>query len=120
MRPPDPEQSPQTTTTTPFCLVVNTCPDQKTAIKVANALVHEKLAACVNILPGITSVYPWKGSIETSEEVLLLIKTRNDRYAALETRLRELHPYELPELITVSLSGGLNAYLGWITDSVTY
>lgn len=103
----------------PFCMVINTCPDKQTALQIANRLVQEKLAACVNILPGVTSVFSWKQHIETSEEVLLLIKTRTDRYSALETRLREIHPYELPEIIAVSLSDGLEAYLGWITETVT-
>ena len=102
----------------PFCVVINTCPDKETARNVATILVKEKWAACVNILPGITSVYPWKDKIETGEEVLLLIKSRNALYPQLEARLREIHPYELPEIINVSISGGLEAYLGWITDSV--
>ena len=104
----------------PFCVVFNTCPDKETAVRVANTVVQEKLAACVNIIPGITSIYPWEGNIETGEEVLLFIKTRSALYPELENRLRELHPYELPEIINVSISSGLEAYLGWITDSVKH
>ena len=101
-----------------FCVVFNTCPDKATAMRVANTLVEEKWAACVNIVPGMTSVYPWEGKITCAEEVLLLIKTQTALYDEMESRLREIHPYELPEIINVSISGGLDAYLGWIADSV--
>lgn len=95
-------------------IVLNTCPDHETAEKIANTLVDEGLAACINIVPGITSIYQWNGQREQGSEVLLLIKTRQDRYQALETRITALHPYELPEIISVSLEGGLPAYLQWI------
>jgi len=95
-----------------FC----TCPDTDTAERLAEALVEERLAACVNILPGLRSVYRWQAEVERADEVLLLIKTLPDRYPALQDRLRELHPYELPELLAVEAAAGLPAYLSWVAD----
>ncbi|MCK4951617.1 MAG: divalent-cation tolerance protein CutA [Gammaproteobacteria bacterium] len=98
-------------------LIFCTCPDQSTAEKLAHHLIDESLAACVNILPGITSVYQWEGKRETGTELLLLIKTREEMYAALEKRITELHPYELPEIISVSIKNGLPGYMDWITQN---
>ncbi|MDA1106982.1 MAG: divalent-cation tolerance protein CutA [Proteobacteria bacterium] len=95
-------------------MVLCTCPDQDTALNIANALVDNKLAACVNIVPGLHSVYRWKGARENAEEVLLIIKSRADDYAPLETTVRALHPYELPEIIAVPINTGLPAYLAWV------
>ena len=95
-----------------FC----TCPDTDTAERLAEALVEERLAACVNILPGLRSVYRWQAEVERADEVLLLIKTLPDRYPALQDRLRELHPYELPELLAVDAVEGLPAYLRWVAE----
>ena len=95
-----------------FC----TCPESGTAERIATALVEERLAACVNILPGLRSIYRWQDRVETADEVLLLIKTSADAYPALQDRLRELHPYELPELLAVESTSGLPAYLQWVTD----
>ena len=94
----------------------STCPDTATAERIAGTLVGERLAACVNVLPGLRSVYRWKGGVERTEEVLLLIKTQADRFQPLQDRLLELHPYELPELIVVETDSGLPAYLRWIAD----
>ena len=99
-------------------LIHCTCPDEATAAKIAQALVSECLAACVNILPGLTSIYRWQGKTERENEVLMLIKTRRDRYSDLESRLRFLHPYELPEIIAVPITTGLSEYLNWV-DSHT-
>ena len=82
----------------------------------ARFLVEEHLAACVNILPGLTSVYPWEGKIETGSEALLLIKTERMLYQKLEAELRERHPYELPELIVIDIERGLPDYLNWISQ----
>ena len=98
-------------------LIFCTCPDQGTAEKLANHLIDESLAACVNIVPGITSIYQWEGKRETGTELLLIIKTREEMYTKLEKRITELHPYELPEVISVSLNNGLPAYLDWITQN---
>ena len=95
-------------------LVLCTCPDQDTAQNIANHLVDNALAACVNILPGVLSVYRWQGNRESTQEHLLLIKTRNEVYDTLEKAICELHPYELPEVIAVPVENGLAAYLEWI------
>lgn len=97
-----------------YRLVITTCPDMTVAEAVAGALVGEGLAACVNILPGAQSIYEWKGRIERETECVLLIKSRSDRMAALEARLLQEHPYELPELIAVPIEDGLRPYLAWI------
>jgi periplasmic divalent cation tolerance protein len=90
------------------------CPDKDTAEKIARLLVSSNEAACVNILPGITSIYTWKGQIESAQEHLLLIKAHKDHYQAIETALRVYHPYELPEIIAVPIERGLPEYLHWI------
>jgi periplasmic divalent cation tolerance protein len=93
-----------------FC----TCPDKVTAEKIARILVEGKLAACVNILANVTSVYAWKGQVESSEEYLLIIKLPQAGYQALETAIRTYHPYELPEIIAVPVTNGLPEYINWI------
>jgi periplasmic divalent cation tolerance protein len=95
-------------------LVYCTCPDPDTALRIAKALVDQQLAACVNVVPGLISVYRWQGQMETAQEVLLLIKTRQAVYPELEAALLALHPYELPEIIAVPIEAGLPAYLSWI------
>ena len=94
-----------------------TCPDAASAARIADALVGERLAACVNVLPGLQSLYRWQGRVERASEVLLLIKTTRARLEALSARLVELHPYELPEVLAVDIAGGLPAYLAWIEDA---
>lgn len=84
----------------------------------ARTLVEERLAACVNILPIMTSVYRWKGAVDTDREQQLVMKTTEDRLERLEARVRELHPYELPEFVVLRPSGGSAAYLQWVHDSV--
>ncbi len=97
-----------------YLLVLTTCPGNITAKQIANELVMARLAACVQIIPGVQSFFRWVGRVDNSEELLLLIKTRTECYAELERRILSLHPYELPELITVPISGGLEGYLAWI------
>ena len=99
-------------------LVLCTCPDTETAGRLAAELVERRLAACVNILPEVTSVYRWQGKIETESEVLLLVKTRSDRYQEVEKTLLERHPYELPEVVAVSLEQGLSGYLAWLDSAL--
>ncbi|MBA2237898.1 MAG: divalent-cation tolerance protein CutA [Lysobacter sp.] len=93
-----------------------TCPDDASAAAIAAALVQERLAACVNRLPGVRSTYRWEGRLEEAEEVLLLIKTTKDRLDDLIGRVQALHPYELPELIAVEANGGLAPYLAWAVE----
>lgn len=97
-------------------LVFITCP-AGSADALGAALVEARLAACVNALQGLRSVYRWQGQVERSEETLLIAKTIPARYAALEAEVRRLHPYELPEIVAVNVAGGLPAYLQWVHDS---
>jgi periplasmic divalent cation tolerance protein len=101
--------------TTDVLLAFCTCPDEDTAARIAEALVIERLAACVNRLPTLTSVYLWQGKMESDIETLLLIKSTNARFDALCKRLRELHPYELPEIIATPVTKGLPEYLRWVS-----
>lgn len=94
------------------------CPDSACAQALAEALVGERLAACVNRLPGISSTYYWQGQVTTDREELLLIKTTVARFDALKGRLLQLHPYELPELVAVPATHGHRAYLEWVRQSV--
>ena len=95
-----------------------TVPDRDTATRIAEALVTEQLAACVNIIPAIQSVYRWEGAIEHDEELLLLIKTSAAIWPRLEARILALHPYELPEIISVRIQDGNDNYLNWITNNL--
>jgi periplasmic divalent cation tolerance protein len=98
-------------------LSLSTCPDAASAQRIADALVDARLAACVNVLPGVRSTYRWQGEVERADEVLLLIKTTRDAFPALQSRLPGLHPYELPELLAVE-AAGLPACLDWIAREV--
>lgn len=98
-------------------LVINTCPDAETAQRIAHALVEQGHAACVNIVPGLRSVYRWQDAIQEDAECLLLAKTRESRVAALTDAVRGLHPYELPEVIAVPVTAGLAPYLDWVRDN---
>ena len=95
-------------------LVLTNLPDLASAQDLALHLIEQRLAACVNVLPVCRSVYRWQGKIEHTEEVPVVIKTTNQRYAALESAIRERHPHELPEIIAVPLTAGLPVYLNWI------
>jgi len=97
-------------------VVYCTCPDEQTARYLAEAVVEAKLAACVNILPGVTSVFYWEGEAQSEQEHLLVIKTSDIAYSRLESRLVELHPYELPEVIAVGIERGLAGFLDWVRD----
>jgi periplasmic divalent cation tolerance protein len=93
-----------------FCTV----PDAATGERIARHLVEYRLAACVNVIPGITSVYRWQGQVETGSEALLKIKAKTANYKKIETAIRSQHPYELPEIIAVPVSVGLAEYLDWV------
>jgi len=101
-----------------YCLILSTCPNQESAESIAMKLVENKLAACVNIVPGLTSVYEWQGNIEKSQEYLLIVKTTSAAFQAVETAILDRHPYELPEIISIPLNNGLANYLSWIDDNV--
>jgi len=95
-------------------LVITNLPDRAAAEKLAEALIGQRVAACVNILAPCRSVYRWKAEVQHDEEHPVLIKTTLDRYAALEAAIREMHPYELPEIVAVPIERGLPAYLDWL------
>lgn len=101
---------------TNFQIVLTTCPDSTLAERIARALVTEKLAACVNILSPMRSIYSWKGETTSAQEYLLIIKGSVNRYSAIEARIRDLHTYELPEVIGVPIVAGLPAYLAWLEN----
>ncbi len=96
--------------------MLTTCPNRRAAQRIARALVEERLAACVNIIPVAQSLYRWRGKIESARELLLIIKSPRRAYAKLEKRLRALHPYELPEVIAVPITSGYRPYLAWIAN----
>lgn len=96
------------------CVVLMTAPDTEVAGRIARALVAERLAACVNVVSGVRSVYRWQGSIEEDPEVLLIAKTAAARCGALAARVKDLHPYELPEVVALPVSDGSARYLEWV------
>ncbi len=104
--------------TSDFQLVLCTCPPGKAAEHLAQSLVERRLAACVNVTSPVTSIYRWKNNIEKDEEALLIIKTSAGSWPALEQAILELHPYELPEIIALPLSGGNERYLNWVGENL--
>ena len=99
-------------------VVLVTAPSEAAAIEMGRKLVDERLAACVNVVPGLTSIYRWEGQREESPEALLLIKTRPEGYAALERRVLELHPYSVAEVLGLPVAEGAPAYVQWVRESV--
>ncbi|MBS1197583.1 MAG: divalent-cation tolerance protein CutA [Proteobacteria bacterium] len=95
-------------------LVITNCPNATCAETIAMAVVEERLAACVNIMPPCRSIYLWLGAIEAAEEIPLLIKTTSNRYTELEAVIKTHHPYTVPEIIAIPISQGLPAYLEWL------
>lgn len=100
-------------------IVFCTCPDAETGARLADELVSRRLAACVNRVRGVVSTYVWQGAVHEDDEVLLIIKTTALSYRKLESTLRDLHPYELPEILAVPVSKGLPDYLAWVYASTT-
>lgn len=97
-------------------LVLTTCPDEEVAVRIARALVEERLAACGNVVSGVTSVYRWQGAITEAGEWLLLLKAPAARVEALAARLEELHPYDVPEILVLEIERGAGAYLQWVLE----
>ena len=100
-------------------VALSTAGTAEDAERIARALVERRLAACVNIVPGVVSVYRWKGEVCRDEERLLIIKTRASRIEALREALVAIHPYELPELVTLPIEAGHEPYLAWLDDAVS-
>lgn len=99
-------------------IVLTTTGSQEEARKIARTLVERRLAACVNIVPQIESIYRWQGNVDNAEEWLLVIKTTADAFEGVRSAIRELHSYELPECICLGIEDGDSAYLDWIASSV--
>jgi len=98
-------------------VVFVTCGSEEEALKIANALVEAHLAACVNLIAPIRSIYRWEGKIWDEKEWLLIIKTQKQRFEALEKRVRSLHSYSVPEIISLPITEGSSAYLNWIKEN---
>ena len=96
------------------CVVLITAKNEEEAVALSNALVSEGLAACVNLVPYIRSIYRWKGTIEDTSEVLMMAKTTDERFEALKTRVVQLHSYEVPEVIRLEITAGHAPYLEWL------
>lgn len=102
----------------PVILVVTTFPNPEVAGQIGTQLIESQLAACVNTIPGVTSIYQWKGRIENESEVVGLIKTTEDRLAELEAWIQENHPYDEPEMIVLDIETGSSGYLDWVREQV--
>lgn len=100
-------------------LVLTNCPDEAAADRIALTLVEQGLAACVNRLAPVHSTYRWQGSVQRATEVPLLIKTTRERYGEVEQAIRNLHPYEVPEIVALPIAAGYSAYLRWIVEQTT-
>src|ERR1700749_204349 len=101
-----------------FQIVLSTCGDRETAERIAHRLVEQRLAACVNILPGVQSVYRWQGGVESACEVLMVIKTNASHCDQVQSTIASLHSYDIPEFVVLSISGGSAAYLAWLNESL--
>lgn len=100
-----------------YQIIFCTCPDQTTGETIAHFLIEQRLAACVNILPGLTSIYRWQDQIETAVEHLLIIKSTQEQYPAIEQAITSHHPYDVPEIIALPIVQGLPSYLDWLRDN---
>ncbi|WP_394176572.1 divalent-cation tolerance protein CutA [Thalassotalea litorea] len=102
-----------------YQIVLCTCPDKSSAVNIANALVDEQLAACVNLVESVTSIYQWQGQRQQDQETLMIIKSAKHLFTALEKRITVLHPYDVAEIIALDIQQGNEAYLNWIDSMVT-
>lgn len=100
-------------------VVLCTCPDDRCARELAQTLLNEKLAACVNLIPQVTSLYYWQGQLEESQEVQLVIKSRRTLFGILQQRITMLHPYDVPEILALPVMSGNTAYLQWLQEQTT-
>lgn len=100
-------------------IVLVTCPTRTTAQGLARLVVQQRVAACVNVVPGIESVFRWEGKIDRAKEVLLIIKTTKSRFVSLMKTVKQHHPYEVPEMIALPIQAGFQPYLDWVTASVS-
>jgi periplasmic divalent cation tolerance protein len=103
---------------TPLCLVFSTASSEDEAVTIGRRLVEERLAACVNVVPRMRSLFVWEGALQETDEALLLIKTGRDRYPALARRIQELHSYSVPEIVALPIESGSQAYVDWVLDTV--
>lgn len=106
------------TTDTSVVAVLVTVPDAETGVDLARAAVQERLAACGNVVPGLTSVYRWKGQVHQDRESLIIFKTTRESLEPLKKRLLDLHPYDVPEILALSISDGHLPYLRWVEEEV--
>ena len=100
-----------------YIVIFCTVPSKDVGNKIGSALVDKKVAACVNIVPGLTSIYEWKGKVCNDEECLLIVKSRKALFERIKKEILQLHPYELPEVISLQITDGLEPYLGWIAEN---
>ena len=103
---------------TDVVIIFCTCGTHDEALAIANSLVEARFAACVNVLPTVQSIYRWQGKVETAQEVLLLIKTTQERFLSVRDRIIELHSYETPEIVAMPVIDGSHKYLAWLRDQV--
>ncbi|HXP08154.1 MAG TPA: divalent-cation tolerance protein CutA [Acidobacteriaceae bacterium] len=101
-----------------FQIVLSTCGDRETAERIAHRLVEQRLAACVNILPGVQSVYRWQGRVESASELLMLIKTKASLIQEVQWTIASLHSYDVPEFLVLPIFGGSEAYMAWLETSL--
>src|SRR3954462_9773585 len=103
--------------TSDVLVVLSTFPSLEEARTVGRQLVEERLAACANLVPAVESIYRWQGKVETATETMAILKTTREGFAKLEARLRELHSYEVPEIVALPVQGGSEAYLRWVGEN---
>ena len=101
-----------------YCIVFVTCANESQAQAIASAVLENRHAACVNIVPGVRSLYWWNGAVQDDSELLCIMKTRTDRFEALRDAVAQVHAYDVPEIIAMPISAGHQPYLNWINDSV--